>query len=166
MRDKIRILSLGFGLVLIDQFLKYLILSNFNLFDSQKIIPHFFSLTYVRNTGAAFSVLEGKISFFVLLSIGILLYFGYYLVQTKNIPIVKQVVYSLLFGGIVGNLIDRLRFGAVIDYLDVQFGTYQFAIFNFADCCIVIGGMILLLLAWKEEIYEIHHRKRGHNKTN
>lgn len=166
MKEKIRIILIGLCLIGIDQAIKWIIISNFNLFDSNSIIPNFFSLTYVRNTGAAFSILEGKISFFVLLSIAILIYFIYFLFRIKTIKLGYQIVYSLLLGGIIGNLIDRIFYGAVIDYLDFQFGTYQFAIFNFADICIVVGGILLFLLMWKEEAHEIYYRRRERNQKN
>lgn len=166
MKEKIRIIIIGLCLIELDQGIKWLVMSHFNLFDSKLIIPNFFSLTYVRNTGAAFSMLEGKLSFFVLLSIAVLVYFVYFLFQSKTIKLSYQFVYSLLLGGIIGNLIDRIAYGAVVDYLDFQFGSYQFAIFNFADICIVIGGILLFLLIWKDETHEIHDRRREHIKKN
>lgn len=101
------------------------------------------SLTYHENTGAAFSMLSGKLPFLIIIT-SIFVLFGIYLVVSKRVRHPMTVVgISLMIAGGLGNLIDRIFRGYVIDYLEVRI--FNFAIFNFADCCVVVGAVILMV---------------------
>ena len=135
----------SFIIVTIDRIIKILI-ENFLQFGIRnKVINNFFYLTFCKNEGAAFSIFCGKTIFFFVVA-AFAVYFLYKSIKNKQkLKKFDIICYSLLFGGIVGNLIDRLLYGYVIDYLDFELFNYNFAIFNFADICIVLGALILLL---------------------
>lgn len=152
-------------LVGIDQGIKGLVFNHMSLNQSIPLISDFLSITYVQNTGAAFSILEGNIPFFVLLSFVALLILGYYVIQKKQVSKFEFFIYCLLGGGILGNLWDRLLHNFVIDYIDIRFGSYQFAIFNFADICIVIGTILLCIFFWKGETNGKSHNARTSKST-
>lgn len=135
----------SFVIVIIDRIIKILI-ENFLQFEIRnKVINNFFYLTFCKNEGAAFSIFYGKTIFFIVVA-AFAVYFLYKSIKNKQkLKKFDIICYSLLFGGIVGNLIDRLLYGYVIDYLDFELFNYNFAIFNFADICIVLGALILLL---------------------
>lgn len=135
----------SFIIVTIDRIIKILI-ENFLQFGIRnKVINNFFYLTFCKNEGAAFSIFYGKTIFFIVVA-SFAVYFLYKSIKNKQkLKKFDIICYSLLFGGIVGNLIDRLLYGYVIDYLDFELFNYNFAIFNFADICIVLGALILLL---------------------
>ena len=153
-----------FLLVLFDQMIKLIVSNKIPYLDSITIIPSFFSLTFVKNTGAAFSMLEGKINFFVLLSGAAIIGIIYYLYKKFNKKGIT-ITLGLILAGIIGNLIDRIRLGYVIDYLDFEFGTYHFAIFNFADICIVIGCFLLIILLWREDQHESKNKRTIDHKN-
>ena len=123
---------------------------------NKDIIKNFLSITYVRNTGAAFSILENNRILLIIISICALIYILYYL-SKKKLEHIDYLSFSFLIAGIVGNLIDRLLHGYVIDYID--FRIINFPIFNFADSLIIIGAIILFISSFKGEKYEISNRK-------
>jgi signal peptidase II len=138
------------GVIVFDQLSKWWINSNFFLYESREVIPGFFNITFVTNTGAAFGLLAGwetvwRQVFFVGVSLFALvaLFFAYRHFRNEG----RLAVYglALVAGGAVGNLIDRLRFGWVIDFLDFYLGSYHWPAFNVADAGITIGVGFLLL---------------------
>jgi signal peptidase II len=148
-RDIIPI-GLAMFVVIVDQVTKMLIMKNFALYEQQNIIPGFFNLVYVTNTGAAFGFLAGGKSwlrqvFFVgvtLVALGVIV-FAYGHLKRQG----RLFVYALglIAGGAIGNLIDRLRFGSVVDFLDFYLGSYHWPAFNAADSAITIGVGLFLL---------------------
>lgn len=138
-------------LVILDQGLKYFITQNFQLFEIQPVIQGFFSLTYFRNSGGAFSFLaETDWGIFILSGVSILVSAGliYLIVRLRNKDFTwMRVALSLLAAGSIGNMIDRIRFRSVVDFLMFTFGSYTFPIFNVADMCIVVGSILLAFLA-------------------
>lgn len=130
--------------VFIDQLLKGLINIGMNLNQSIEIIPNFLNLTYVHNTGAAFSIFEGAKWFFIITAIIVLNIIYIFFIKDKELKNSEIVIYSLLISGIIGNLIDRVVFGYVIDFIDVNI--FNFAIFNLADSFIVIAVVLLLIM--------------------
>ena len=132
--------------IVIDRILK-IIVSCFLTNKPVYVINNFFYLISTKNDGAAFSLLEGKRLLFIILAIFALVFIVYYVKKTRT----KNIGYAMLFGGIVGNLIDRIFFGYVIDYLGfILFGNYM-PIFNFADMLIVIGAFITVIGSDKNE---------------
>ena len=130
--------------VFIDQLSKGLINIGMNLNQSIEIIPNFLNLTYVHNTGAAFSIFEGAKWFFIITAIIVLNIIYIFFIKDKELKNSEIVIYSLLISGIIGNLIDRVVFGYVIDFIDVNI--FNFAIFNLADSFIVIAVILLLIM--------------------
>ena len=131
--------------LLLDQVLKLLVITNMNLFDSINIIDNFFNITYVRNNGAAWSILSGNTLLLIFISLIALVLIYYYFIKDKKLNKLENISYSLLIGGTIGNLIDRLFRGYVIDYLDFKIFGYNFPVFNFADICIVIGIILICI---------------------
>ena len=116
-----------------------------NVYDSVSIIPNFFSITYVRNIGAAFSIMENSRILFIIIGFISLILIYKYLIMNKVINKYLMISYSMLIGGIIGNMIDRIIYGYVIDYLSFNFFGYNFPIFNLADTFIVVSIIMLLL---------------------
>jgi signal peptidase II len=146
-------------IVCIDQLTKTLVHTQFRLGDPHVIIPNFFNLTYVRNPGAAFGFLAESPEFFretfflAFPPIAMATIF-FVLRGIKDNDRVQTVALSLVFGGALGNYIDRVRFRFVIDFLDFHIANkYVWPAFNIADSAIVIGIGILLVLSFtrKEE---------------
>lgn len=148
------LLAIGGCVVLLDQLSKLLVVYALPLHSGREVIPGLFNLVHVRNPGAAFSLLAGadpswRQIFFVamsLLGIGVILY-----AYKKSHPRDhwSKVALAFLFGGATGNLIDRLRLGEVIDFLDVYIGSYHWPAFNVADSAITIGALLLVLALLK-----------------
>jgi len=147
-----KMLLLIIALTFIDQFSKGLINIFLNLNQSINIIPNFFSLTYVRNIGAAFSILPGSRWFFIIISIIALNIIYIYFIKNKELNKKNFVIFSLLQAGIIGNLIDRVLYGYVIDFFDFTIFGFDFAIFNIADIFIVVSIILLILVGDKDGI--------------
>jgi signal peptidase II len=146
--QKLTLIGMVAGAVLVlDQATKALILKHLPLGDSIPVIPGFFDLTHVHNPGGAFGFLSGvsaevRSLLFVavsLLATGLILYFYW---QTPIRQRFLAVGLSLLFGGAVGNLVDRIRFGIVVDFLDLYAGELHWPAFNVADSAITVGMFI------------------------
>lgn len=135
--------------VLIDQIIKLIIMGTMGIGSSISVIPDFFSLTYVENNGAAWSIFSGNRIFLISISIIALILVYWYFFKNKNIKTFELIIYSILIGGIMGNLLDRIKVGNVIDYLDFKIFNYNFPVFNFADICIVISVILLLIYSFK-----------------
>jgi len=138
-------------LVSIDQFSKYLIVSNVAL-DTKDIVlvKNFFNITYVRNYGAGFSILQNQRLFLVLVSFVAVIVVAYLLVKSKNNETISRICYLLIIGGAIGNMIDRLLIGYVVDFLDFNIFGYDFPVFNLADCFITIGCFLLMFVTLLE----------------
>lgn len=132
--------------VLLDQFTKYLVLHRFSLHESVPVIPGFFNLTYVRNPGAAFGILAGahgawRTVFFITVSLVALAVIMTLVRKTHDrIPL---VAFALIGGGAVGNLIDRVRSGEVVDFIEWYYRSYHWPAFNIADSAITVGVALL-----------------------
>ena len=137
--------------ILIDIITKIIITNTLNLYESIEIINNFFSITYVRNYGAAWNILSG--SRFLLIFIGIvaLILIYKYFIKDERISKLETLTYGLLLGGIIGNLIDRIVFGYVIDFLDFLIFNYNFPVFNMADTFIVISVFLILIDTFRGE---------------
>ena len=143
---KLKEIFLIFGLVAIDQLSKFLATIYLKPIHSTEIIRNFLDFTYVLNDGAAFGMLRGARWFFIILTIAILGIIVYYY---RKIP--KGLAYSwlkfsllLVSAGAIGNFIDRVRAGVVVDFLHVRF--IDFPIFNIADIYVSIGGCLMFIL--------------------
>ncbi len=137
-------------ILLIDQVLKIVIDNILSINESIQVIPDIFYITKVYNTGAAWSIFEGSqilliiiaiVAFFLLLKYQI-----YFMENKRNI-----VAFALIYGGLVGNLIDRVIYGYVIDYLHFFIFDYSFPVFNLADIAIVVGFLLVIIAIIKGE---------------
>lgn len=142
--------------IVVDQITKNAIHTKFRWGESIPIINGLFSLTYVRNSGAAFGMLHAAPSyfrepFFILVPIVAMAIIGFVYYRLKEDQTLTALSLSLIFSGAIGNLIDRLRFGYVIDFLDFYVKDYHWPAFNVADSCIVVGVSILFILSIYQE---------------
>ncbi len=138
--------------LLIDQVIKILVTSYMSLSSSISIIPSFFRISYLQNTGAAWSTFSNKTVYLIILTIVFLVAFYFLLLKKTDFTKDKWigVIYGVVIGGILGNLFDRIRLGYVVDYLDFSIFGYNFPVFNFADSCIVIGCILLIIKSFKK----------------
>lgn len=142
------IFILSIVIILLDQISKYAAIKYLKESVSHVIIPNFFRLTYVENFGAAFGILQNKKIFFIIITCAVVLFLILFL--TKNyykINIFMRIGLGMLLGGTIGNFIDRIRFGYVVDFFSFRlFNRYEFPVFNIADIAIVLGTFIILVL--------------------
>jgi signal peptidase II len=164
------------GIILLDQWTKALVQQQMGLQESIPIIPHLFSLTYIRNPGAAFGLFVGmgkpfRTIFFLAITATALTVIGYFFLASirddRRLGLLKsgpggpsssrqgsrhgrwlRTGLALVFGGAIGNLIDRVLHGEVVDFLDFYLGAYHWPAFNVADSSITVGVSILLAAAF------------------
>lgn len=135
-------------LIIADQGLKFWISANIKLGTSQVISPNVLALTNVRNDGAAWSVLSGQQWFFTVITIVALGMMGYFFWKLRNDNLYMSAI-SLLIAGTLGNFIDRIRLGYVVDMFETLF--MNFPIFNVADMCLTFGVIIVIIALIKDE---------------
>ncbi|MFA4993197.1 MAG: signal peptidase II [Candidatus Omnitrophota bacterium] len=129
------------SVVFLDQLSKFIAVRFLQLNTPVSLIKNFLYMTLVYNRGAAFGMLKNQLFFFILISLLVILFIFLHLKNKKH-PFVFKISLSLILAGSLGNLIDRLRFGYVIDFLDLRF----WPVFNLADSALTIGA---LLLSWE-----------------
>lgn len=160
MKNIYRFFGLSFIIVLIDQIIKFLIATKLNLYQSIILINPFLKITYLTNKGASWGILNNNVSFITIITAIFAIYFVKYIYSKKDqLNSFSLIATSFLFGGLMGNLIDRLFRGYVIDYLDVLIFKYNFPIFNFADSLIVIGTLLIIIELLRSDKNE-HHCNR------
>lgn len=139
------VLLIGLVILLLDQMTKQGIRNALVYGESRPIIDGFFNLVYVRNDGAAWNLLSGHSIILILISVIVLVLLLVYRRSFLQEQFSHRILLGLMIGGITGNLVDRIRFGWVTDFLDFQFGTYHYPSFNVADSaiCIAVGLYIL-----------------------
>lgn len=156
-------------LIGLDQFFKFLISQNLHYHEVQPVIHDFFSLTYYHNTGGAFSFLaERNWGIFLLAGISVIasVVLIYFIVRLRNRDVFWiRFSLAILASGTIGNMIDRVRTGAVIDFMMFTFGSYTFPIFNLADSCIVVGSFLLaLFMLMDKNLFQTNQAKNdGHS---
>lgn len=136
-------------IIALDQITKAVITEKLFMYGTHQVIAGFFNLVYVMNPGAAFGFLAEMPELFryvfftgiTLLAMGLIIFF---VVKGENEPLIIIISLALIFGGAVGNLIDRIRFGAVIDFLDFYIGSWHWPAFNVADSAITTGAILML----------------------
>lgn len=138
-------------ILLIDQISKIIVMNTISLNKSIDIIKNFFKLTYTHNDGAAFGIFGGRTLFILLVSFFVLAYLLFELFRNKKSNTTVDLGITLIIGGLLGNLIDRLYFGYVRDFLDFKIFNYDFAIFNIGDTAIVLGAALFLIGIIMEE---------------
>ena len=138
---------MGLAIVL-DQLTKYVVMKSLRMYDSVTVIPGFFNLTYVRNKGAAFGILSGnhgiwRIVFFVVVTLVAVA--AIFSMIRKTSERLSLWAFSLIAGGAIGNLIDRIRFGEVVDFIEWYARSYHWPTFNVADSAISVGVGLLVI---------------------
>ena len=126
---------------LLDWFSKIFVLRNLGLNESVEIIKNIFYLTLVHNTGAAFGIFKNQTLFFIVVSILAVITIVIYIKKFSNIPLAIKIGLALILGGALGNLVDRLCFGYVVDFLDFKI----WPVFNIADSAITVGTFLLIV---------------------
>ena len=141
------VFSSALAVAFLDQLTKLLIRKNFELGESLPIINRVFHLTYVTNTGSAFGLFKNLSWFFTLFGAIVIMVIFYYLrTKIKEEDRFLQLAVGLLLGGTLGNLIDRIVHGAVIDFLDFRI----WPVFNVADSSVSVSVILLIILLWKK----------------
>ena len=143
--------------IIIDRIIKLVCLSNLDIGDGISIIDNISSITLVTNTGAAFSLFSSNTLFLIILSFIVIGIIYFFFIKDQKLSNFMQITYGILLGGIIGNLIDRIIYGYVIDYLNFSF--INFPVFNFADICIVISIIILIINILKGDKHAVQSSK-------
>jgi signal peptidase II len=151
--------------VALDQLTKLLVVKSFRLHEVVPVVPGLFNLTHVRNPGAAFGILAGasgywRIAFFIAVSciaLGVLA-----VLVRKTAERLPLAAYALVGGGAVGNLIDRVRFGEVVDFIEWYYRSYHWPTFNIADSAITVGVGLLAI----DMLFPRHVEKKGTEDVN
>jgi signal peptidase II len=143
----LRWLWLALLILIIDQLSKTWVVANFDLYESVAVMP-FFNLTYMQNTGAAFSFLADAGGwqrwFFTTIAIVVSAVLLYWMKQAPRQQNLLPIAFALIISGAIGNVIDRMLHGYVVDFLDVYVGQYHWPAFNVADSAIFIGAALML----------------------
>ena len=130
-----------FAIIALDQFTKYLIVNSLSAYDSIEVFS-FLHIVNVRNTGAAFGSFKGLgSSFFIIVAVAAIGFVVYLLMKRTY----NTFGLSLILGGAVGNLIDRVLYGQVVDFIDFSIGSYHWPAFNVADSALTVGIIIILM---------------------
>ncbi len=150
MKKNLTIFILGAAVIIaLDQITKSAVTTRFTLHEVLPVIPGLFNLVYVLNPGAAFGFLaDASATFRYVFFIGVTVVAAglifYYLVKSNPRNLMLAGSLTLIFGGAVGNLIDRIRFGSVVDFLDVYIGSAHWPAFNVADSAITVGAILMI----------------------
>jgi len=156
-KDYIYVVALlGF---IVDQVVKFIVRDHMQLLESIPVISKFFSITYVENQGAAWGILGNATIFLVIISLAVFYLVLRFIQEEKVWNHVKIFSFGFLLSGIVGNLIDRILYHSVTDYLDFCIFNYNFPVFNIADIMIVVGGLFIAGSLLRSEIDERRSRK-------
>lgn len=152
-----KIFIISIFLIILD-FISKLLIVNFLKVDLF-LIPNFLYLTFVTNTGTFWGLFSNINIFFMILSIILLSLLIYIITVKTTLNKLNTILYSLVISGIIGNLIDRIIRGYVVDFIGIKIFNYNFPIFNFADIYIVIGVLLFILIGEKYETRWIYKNK-------
>lgn len=143
------ILIVILALTIIDQIIKYLVVSNISIGSKKIIIDNFLKFIYIRNTGAAFGILSGNIIFLIFITVLLIFYIVNEMKKNINNNL-SLLSFSLILSGALGNLIDRVVRGYVVDYISFTLFNREMSVFNLADTYITIGVVLLIYIVIKE----------------
>ena len=136
----------GLAVFILDQLSKFFVLRQLSYSESLPVLPPFFHLTLVANTGVAFGLFRGNSDLFVVVGIAILFWIYRFLRKNRVTDRWVRVGLGLVAGGALGNLVDRIRFGHVVDFLDFR----VWPVFNIADSCIFIGTVLFIITCFRK----------------
>lgn len=156
MRKNVPYLALILGLAVCDQVTKAVVAGAVDIYRVIPVIPGFFNITRIHNTGAIFGILSGSgnLPVFLLLTGASLFALGfvvYYFVKTPANERFTKIALALILAGALGNLTDRILRGHVIDFLDFHIGRHHWPFFNIADSCITVGALLLIVIFFRRK---------------
>jgi signal peptidase II len=159
-------LSILLTVVGLDQLTKFLVVHSFQLYESRQIIPGFLNFIYAMNTGVAFSMFAYYVSpwrHYLFVGINILAILGFTVAhfRMKRGGNGYTLPFALIAGGAAGNVIDRLHYGSVVDFIDIHIGIHHWPTFNIADSAICVGVILFLLM----NIYEEKKKSQLNNRS-
>lgn len=128
--------------ILVDQVSKLLVAAKLPFGVKIPIIGNFFSLEYIHNEGAAWSILSGRVGLLLIVTVIVTIVIAFFLYKTPKEQKLLRFSYALLIAGAVGNIIDRVRLGYVIDF----FSFPNFPVFNVADCCVTVSIALIIII--------------------
>jgi signal peptidase II len=148
-KNLIIFLACAAAIIILDQLTKALIAKKLFMYGTHIVIDGFFNLVYVMNPGAAFGFLAEmpeffRYTFFIGITVLAMVLIIYFIIKSEKEPLSIIFALSFIFGGATGNLIDRVRFGAVVDFLDFYIGSWHWPAFNVADSAITVGAILML----------------------
>ncbi|MBS4189152.1 signal peptidase II [Bacillus sp. FJAT-49705] len=152
-------------IIALDQFTKWLIVKNLELGESIEVINNFLYITSHRNKGAAWGILEGRMWFFYIITIIVVIGIIYYIQKAAKGKWLLGVSLGFMLGGAIGNFIDRVYRQEVVDFIDTYPFGYNFPIFNIADSALVIGVAMLMIQMLLEERALKKEKSHGENGT-
>ena len=131
----------------LDQLIKFVVKHNVGINDSIPIVKDILHITYITNTGSAFGLFKDLNLLFIFVSIAVIIFLAYFLKNIKEESKLEYIFFGLLLGGIIGNLMDRLMLGHVIDFIDFRI----WPVFNLADSFVTISVIGLIFYLWKKK---------------
>jgi len=143
---------MGVGTFAVDRLSKHFIAASMRLGQSIPVIENIFHITFKTNDGAAFSILSGKVPFLIITTLLIIGALVAFIIVKKPKSKIFGIAVSLIISGALGNLVDRVALGHVVDFLDARF--INFPIFNVADICVVIGAALFCIYVFRSTDFE------------
>lgn len=137
--------------IALDQISKWMIARSMEIGESIEVVHNFFYITSHRNQGAAFGILQGKMWFFYIITVVVIIAIVYYLEKEGKYNRLFGTALGLILGGAIGNFIDRVWRGEVVDFVDTIYFGYNFAIFNVADAALSIGVVLIIIHVMLDE---------------
>lgn len=142
---------IAFFVILFDQWTKWLVVKNMELYERITLIDNFLYFTSFRNKGAAWGILQDQMVFFYVITIIVIVGIVYYLHKYVKDHLFQGIAIAFVLGGAIGNFIDRLIRKEVVDFIDVMIFNYDYPIFNLADSFLVIGVILIFIATIIEE---------------
>lgn len=154
--DYKRLSGIALVIVIIDQISKHTVSTLLSVGDSISIIPGIFNITYIRNPGIAFGLLRGlppsiRLPLLAILSILAIVAILILLHRVKGKTLLQDISLSCILGGAAGNLVDRILYGEVVDFLDLHIGRYHWPAFNISDSAITIGVLVIFIILFSQQ---------------
>ena len=143
---RVKYYILSIFVIFLDQGSKFLTKHYMDLYESKEVLGDYLKYTYIRNPGMAFGIQIGNKTLFTIFSIIASVVIFIYLLKTRGNEKYIKLSLSLILGGAIGNLIDRISYGSVVDFIDVGIGNLRWPIFNVADSAVTVGMVILIAI--------------------
>ena len=140
-----KVFFISAGCLVLDQLIKGILTVCLSYEHSYEIISNFLSITLVKNTGAAFSIMSGDTTLLIAFTVAVLIAIYFMVFKDHEVNNYESVTYGILIGGILGNLVDRIFNGYVVDYIHFHFLEYNFPIFNLADVFIIVSVIMIIV---------------------